>query len=132
MGITTIWGSITVYVTSYLRVYNPSLTMSVTYIIFPVAILTCALTMQVGSILMDRMHPKLQLGLGTALFALPVIACSFVTSFPLFVFLYSFVVGLGLGITYMLPIRNAWLFYPERKGMVSGMILAAKGLGSIF
>ena len=31
----------------------------------------------------------------------------------------------------MLPIKNAWLFYPKRKGLVSGLILASKSMGSI-
>ncbi len=31
----------------------------------------------------------------------------------------------------MLPIRNAWLFYPEKKGMVSGLILSCYSIGAI-
>ena len=31
----------------------------------------------------------------------------------------------------MLPIRNAWLFFPEKKGTVSGIILCAKSLGAV-
>jgi hypothetical protein len=46
-------------------------------------------------------------------------------------FLYAVVLGFGYGITYMLPIKNAWLFYPKRKGLVSGCILASKSMGSI-
>ena len=46
-------------------------------------------------------------------------------------FFYSFVLGLGFGLVYMLPIRNAWLFFPEKKGTVSGIILCAKSLGAV-
>lgn len=39
--------------------------------------------------------------------------------------------GFGFGMIYMLPIRNAWLFYPDRKGMVSGIILSSYSVGAI-
>ena len=128
---TTIWGSITIYVTSYLNQYDKTLTMGKTDIIFPLTITTCAIFMQIGQLLMDRLHPKLQMGVGTALFAVPVFFCQYVTNFYAFMFLYSFVLGLGFGTIYMLPIRNAWLFFPEKKGTVSGIILCAKSLGAV-
>lgn len=31
----------------------------------------------------------------------------------------------------MLPVRNAWMFYPKKKGMVSGIILSFYSLGAI-
>ena len=80
---------------------------------------------------MDRVHPKVQMGVGTALFAVPVFFCQYTTNFYVFMFLYSFVLGLGFGVIYMLPIRNAWLFFPEKKGTVSGIILCAKSLGAV-
>jgi len=38
----------------------------------------------------------------------------------------------GLGLCYMLPVKNAWLFYPKKKGMVSGIILSCYSFGAIF
>lgn len=131
-GLTTIWGSITVYVTSYFRAkYDPNLNMADTYIIFPLTITTCALFMQLGAVLMDRMHPRLHMAIGGFIFAFAVFACSFTENFWIFMLFYSFVLGLGFGLLYMLPIRNAWLFYPHKKGMISGIILCAKSFGSI-
>ena len=121
----------TVYVTSYLRIYDSDLTMSTTYIVFPLTITTCAIFMQLGAYSMDKIHPKVQMLLGGLCFALPILVCSYVTSFPYFLFFYSIVTGMGFGFIYMLPMRNAWLCYPNHKGMVSGIILSAKSLGSI-
>lgn len=130
-GMTTIWGSITIYVTSYFYQYDPSLSMAATDITFPLTITTCAICMQFGQLLMDRIHPKLQMAIGTALFSIPVFCCQWVTNFYLFMFFYSFVLGLGFGMIYMLPIRNAWIFFPQKKGTVSGIILCAKSLGAV-
>lgn len=69
--------------------------------------------------------------IGGFFFSLPIFICSFVTNFLLFAALYSIILGFGFGLIYMLPIRNAWLFYPERKGMVSGLILSCYSIGAI-
>lgn len=45
--------------------------------------------------------------------------------------LFTFVCSAGVGITYMLPVKNAWLFYPKKKGMVSGIILSCYSFGAI-
>ena len=131
MGMIPVWGNINVYVTSYLRRYDDSLTLGTAFLVFPFTILTGSLFMQLGSYLIDKMHPKLQMLIGGFFFALPVFICSYVKSFVLFAILYSIVLGFGFGLIYMLPIRNAWLFYPEKKGMVSGLILSCYSIGAI-
>ena len=131
MGMIPIWGNITPYVTSYLRVNDPTLTTANTFIIFPMTILLGAIFMQLGSYLMEKIHPRIQMTLGCILFAGPIIAASYMTNFGLFFFFYSCVLGFGFGLIYMLPIRNAWMFFPEKKGMVSGVILSCYSLGAI-
>ena len=39
--------------------------------------------------------------------------------------------GFGVGLIYILPLKNAWLFYPNRKGMISGLILSCYSIGAI-
>eukprot|EP00344_Euplotes_crassus_P009184 CAMPEP_0197007974 /NCGR_PEP_ID=MMETSP1380-20130617/43124_1 /TAXON_ID=5936 /ORGANISM="Euplotes crassus, Strain CT5" /LENGTH=261 /DNA_ID=CAMNT_0042428311 /DNA_START=316 /DNA_END=1098 /DNA_ORIENTATION=- len=43
--------------------------------------------------------------------------------------LHGFFFGLGSGIAYLAPIITSWDYFPERKGLVSGIILAGYGLG---
>lgn len=71
------------------------------------------------------------MGLGGFCFAFPVFTCSFIHNFPIFAMIYVLVMGFGFGLIYMLPIRNAWLFYPNKKGMVSGIILCSYSIGAI-
>jgi hypothetical protein len=45
--------------------------------------------------------------------------------------LYAFTVGLGYGILYMLTLKHAWVYFPNRKGMVGGIILSCYSFGAI-
>ena len=105
--------------------------MKDTYLIFPATILTGAIFMQVGSLLIEKVHPKVHVFVCGSLFSIPIYICSHVTSFRWFFFLYAIVSGIGYGGVYMLPIRNAWLFFPFKKGMVSGIILSSYSIGAI-
>lgn len=57
--------------------------------------------------------------------------CSFISNFYLFVGLYSIVIGFGFGVIYMVALRNAWQFYPSKKGMLSGIIMSCYSVGAI-
>jgi MFS family permease len=63
---------------------------------------------------------------------IPLFICSFVTNFMVFFVLYAMCIGCGFGLIYVLPLRNAWLFFPNHKGMVSGIILSCYSIGAIF
>ena len=40
--------------------------------------------------------------------------------------------GVGCGLSYMIPMQCVWEFYPEKKGLVTGILMSAYGLGSFF
>ena len=44
-----------------------------------------------------------------------------------------FVFGFGsmCGMTYMVPVHHGWLWFPERAGLVSGIIIGGFGLGPL-
>ncbi len=98
---------------------------------YPLNILVSAVYMQFGAILLDRMHPKIQMLLGGSLFSGSIVLMSYTKSYGLFLALQAIINASGVGLIYMLPVRNAWLFYPRKKGMVSGMILMCYSLGAM-
>lgn len=53
------------------------------------------------------------------------------TNFYLFVLFYAVFAGMGYGIIYILPLKNAWMFFPNKKGMVGGIILASHSFAAI-
>ena len=38
---------------------------------------------------------------------------------------YGCLIGLGTGINYFIPLLCAWEYYPEHKGKITGVMLAA-------
>lgn len=61
--------------------------------------------------------------------ALGVFLASFAPNLATFMFCYSFLFGSGIGIAYTAPMVNGWRWFPDRKGMVSGAIVAGFGAG---
>tara|TARA_B110000285_G_C15057436_1_gene580398 strand:- start:916 stop:1077 length:162 start_codon:yes stop_codon:yes gene_type:complete len=47
-----------------------------------------------------------------------------------FVCSYGIMCGIGVGITYFVPLVCAWEYFPERKGLVTGIIVGAYGFGA--
>lgn len=57
---------------------------------------------------------------------------SIATNWWLFVFLYSFIFPIGIGLVYWPPIICCWEWFPEKKGFMTGLIIGAFGLGAFF
>lgn len=63
--------------------------------------------------------------------SLSIFFSSFVlNSFPLFSLLYGFVFGLANGLVYMVPFNLCYAYFPDKKGLVSGVISAGYGFGA--
>ena len=81
--------------------------------------------------MLDYFHPKVHLMIGGTVFVGSLIVASYMVNFYLFLMFYSICVGIGYGLIYMLPLKNAWQFFPEHKGMVGGIILASHSFAAI-
>jgi len=51
------------------------------------------------------------------------------TSFPGFLALFTLSYGLSTGIVYSAILYHAWLFFPGKEGVVSGIVIAGFGIG---
>lgn len=58
-------------------------------------------------------------------------ASSYVTNFWLFSTLYGFIFGLCSGMIYFVPFNLGHIYFPNNKGIVSGIISSGFGLGSL-
>lgn len=60
-----------------------------------------------------------------------ILLATYQTQFWAFSTLY--VVGFGFcnGMTYMVPVHHGWLWFPERSGLISGLIIGGFGLGAL-
>jgi OFA family oxalate/formate antiporter-like MFS transporter len=66
-----------------------------------------------------------------ACYSLTLVALSFVNNFIGYLFLYGICTGLFIGIPYVLPINNAIKYFPEHKGLCSGINIMGMGFGSL-
>lgn len=130
LGCFYLWGNIQVYVTSYLHKHNENITLDDTGIVFVVMLCAQAAFTPVSPLAL-RFFPPWACCIGGGVLAIGCVFLStFTTSLPLFIFLYGFCFGLGIGASYMCPIIAGWEYFPTRKGLVSGLIVGGFGFGS--
>jgi MFS family permease len=58
--------------------------------------------------------------------------CTIVTSWWAFVYFYALQFPMGIGLVYYTPIVCCWEWFPEKKGLVTGIIVAGFGFGAFF
>lgn len=124
-------GNITSYVTSYLRIYDPTLTYEDTLIIYASQIVMQAIIMPFGGMLLAKFGPKLASILGAILVTSGVTLSSQVTTVPMMVCTYGLMFGAGTGLSYTAPIFSSQKFFPNKKGQVAGMVTMGFGAGAL-
>lgn len=79
----------------------------------------------------QHVHPKLLILIAGIVGLSLVWAATLQTDFWYFSILY--VVGFGgtNAMTYMVPVHHGWLWFPERPGLVSGIIICGFGFGAL-
>lgn len=82
--------------------------------------------------LYPRVGPRLLMLIGSIISLTGIYASTFVTNYTAFIFLYGICFGIGIGSSYMAPLMCGWEHYPERKGLVSGIVIGGFGFGSFF
>ena len=88
---------------------------------------------QIGAYLINerQWNPKYILLLGGSIALAGIFAASYTTNLLLFVMLYGGCSGIGCGINYLIPFVCGWKYFPENKGLVSGIISGAYGMGNL-
>jgi MFS family permease len=102
---------------------------------FGVFLLFFAAIFPLSGQILEKLGPKKQGIIGGIVVAAGWILASFVASgtesVPLFVLAYGVVGGIGVGLCYIAPIQVATRWFPDRKGLATGLTVAGFG-GSPF
>lgn len=61
--------------------------------------------------------------------AIGVFLSSFASNLAVFMLCYSLLFGAGVGLAYTAPMVNGWKWFPDKKGLVSGAVVAGFGAG---
>eukprot|EP00347_Sterkiella_histriomuscorum_P004848 403358853 len=129
LGCIFIWGNIQPYVASYLKENDNELDTGQVFITLPIGIFAMTIGLYCGNKALRKMHPRVVYGIGAMINIIATFMTSYVKHLHAFLVLYGFIGGFGIGFAYIAPLFAAWLHFPDRKGFVSGIILAGFGLG---
>jgi len=126
-GAIYIAGNIQPYVSNYYDV-----PLSRTTNILLTSIIGQMFTVPLGSYLVQQgTDPKLLIFIGAAVFfTLQMLAAS-ATTYEGFFWAYTSSWSINHGLCYMIPIHHSWLWFPASPGLVSGLVIAGFGFGSL-
>ncbi len=106
-------------------------TKTETQLIFSVGLLVFALFTIIGGRLQGKLGPMKVALTGGALLGLGYILASFMgASFIGKLIFLGIVAGAGIGLAYVVPIATAVKWFPDKKGLVSGLAVAGFGFGA--
>jgi OFA family oxalate/formate antiporter-like MFS transporter len=87
---------------------------------------------QIGTYLLRQKgwSPKYIVLTGGSIAISGIFASSFAKDLPTFIALYGILSGIGTGMTYMVPLVCCMEYFPDNKGLISGIIMGSYGGGS--
>jgi MFS family permease len=120
-------------------VFTPSLsekpygfTKTETQVIFSVELATFALVMIVAGRMQAKFPPRNVVLLGGLVMGLGYVGASFTgASFPGHVVCIGVIGGAGIGLGYVVPIAVGVKWFPDKKGMLTGLAVAGFGFGAL-
>ena len=120
-GTVHVWSSLNVYLISYLRKTNPSLTLSSGFFLGPFGVFAISLSMSLGGYLERNYGPRQVTILGTSLIILGHVIIYFSQNIFLD-YLAMLISGMGVGCNYLIPVRLGYKYFPKNRGLVVGSV----------
>ena len=90
-----------------------------------------ALSMIFAGKIQDKLGPKLIATVGGILLGLGLLIASFSTSLIMFVIGFSIIGGIGVGTAYVCPIATCVKWFPDKRGLITGLAVAGFGAGGL-
>src|SRR5215217_724494 len=88
----------------------------------------------VGGRIQDRRGPRIVALVGGVIYGLGVILASFAqdrSQLPLLIAGYGVIGGFGLGVAYIVPIAMLQKWFPDRRGLITGLAVGGFGFGAV-
>jgi MFS family permease len=123
-------GNFCVYFASYIHLYQDWVNIQSCNIMAPTILLLLAIFSPISGIIEKYIGPKLTLLLSSIIVQLCLILYYFQKNLYIF-YAISVFIGIGNGISAGVPIKNACLYFPKRKGIINSTIIFIGGLTSM-
>eukprot|EP01031_Cornospumella_fuschlensis_P026078 gene26078-31490_t len=130
IGTLYLWVNITSMVTSYLKQYDEDLTYNDSIAVYAIESLVVGFCMLSSKALTVKLGLKMTCAFAGLLHVLGSLGSSYCKSLPALLFCYGVLQGIGIGVGYTPPIMAAARHIPEKKGLVSGIIVSGFGVSS--
>ncbi|UCZ51614.1 OFA family MFS transporter [Bacillus shivajii] len=98
---------------------------------FSITIATFAMFTIVAGRLQDKIGPRWVATIGGLLLGIGLILASQATTIYQLYFFYGIIGGAGIGMTYVCPLSACVKWFPEKRGLISGIAVAGFGLGGL-
>lgn len=101
---------------------------------FTIAIGVLAVATITGGTWLDKKGPKIVATVGTIMFSIGIILTGFaiqIGSLALLYLTYGVIGGLGLGLGYITPIATLVKWFPDKRGLITGIAVMGFGLGAL-
>ena len=126
-----LWGNIANYVVSYYHYQgDPNATSKISFVVKPISTCATIAFASLGSFLIKRFRLRVLMTAGSIVMLSSVFMASCVKTWWPFVIFYAVLYPMGVGMVYWPAIICSWEWFPERKGLISGLIVGAYGLGA--
>ncbi len=133
LGSFYLWGVINVYVTSYYRLHSDStLELKTTSALFCFMLLATSLSFFFSLSTIKRFNPRIIVTLEMLFISVSVFISSFMSNFWMFMIFYGIIFGFFAGFIYIVPIFLSCQYFPDKKGIISGVITGGYGIATIF
>ena len=80
----------------------------------------------------DKVGPRPIASLGGVLLGIGLVIASFAPSLMVFVLGFSIIGGIGIGAAYVCPIATCVKWFPDKRGLITGLAVAGFGAGALF
>lgn len=99
---------------------------------FTIAIAVLGIGAAAGGFWMDRVGPRLVATVAGVCFGLGVFLAGFSgDSLPILYLTYGVIGGLGMGLGYIVPVATLVKWFPDKRGVVTGLAVAGFGAGAV-
>lgn len=131
LGTVYSFGLLNPFMISYLYKFDNRVRPDDGFFLMPLSLLFHNFFVSIGGMIENIIGPRIVIICGYILICLSYLFMYFSTNIMIN-YISMVISGIGVGICYLAPVRTAWKYFPNNKGLCVGIILMGFGLSSTF